>query len=75
MIAKIKNQYNTNKNILVVAGVRSVGTKAAVLAMTKYWNDIVDKKGSLFSESFWGIIVQGFDMDGDGKIDNVELLE
>jgi len=36
LIAKIKNPYNHEKNIIVVAGVRSIGTKSAVIALTNY---------------------------------------
>ncbi len=71
LIAKIKNPYNNEKNILVLAGVRSIGTKAAVIALTNH-NDKILK--SFNGEDEWALVVQGFDMNSDGKIDYVDIV-
>ena len=71
LIAKIKNPYNHEKNIIVVAGVRSIGTKSAVLALTNYSEDILK---NYQNEEDWALVVQGFDMNADGKIDHVDVI-
>ena len=70
LIAKIKNPYNKDKNIIVIAGVRSIGTKAAILTITNFENVL---KNHMDQEE-WAVIVQGFDMNADGKIDNVDIV-
>ena len=70
LIAKIKNPYNKDKNIIVIAGVRSIGTKAAILTITNFENVL---KNHIDQEE-WAIIVQGFDMNADGKIDNIDIV-
>jgi S-layer like family, C-terminal region len=71
LIAKIKNPYNHEKNIIVVAGVRSIGTKSAVLALTNYSEDILK---NYQNKEEWALVVQGFDMNADGKIDHVDVI-
>ncbi|MBA3749987.1 MAG: hypothetical protein H0X03_03685 [Nitrosopumilus sp.] len=71
IIAKIKNPFNESKNIILIAGVRSIGTKSAVIAFTNFskktFSDYIG------NENGWGAIVQGYDMDSDGKIDYVDI--
>ena len=71
LIAKISNPYNKDKKILVLAGVRTIGTKAAVIALTNYGNKIFDKYKN---EDELALVVQGFDMNSDGKIDHVDIV-
>lgn len=71
LIAKINNPYNKDKKILVLAGVRTIGTKAAVIALTNYGHKIFDKYDD--NEEL-AIVVQGFDMNSDGKIDHVDIV-
>ena len=40
LIAKINNPYNHDKKILILAGVRTIGTKASVIALTDYGDKI-----------------------------------
>lgn len=72
IIARVPHPYAPNATVLVIAGIRFSGTKAAVIGITR--------KTSLVLSRFTGqkkfyAIVQGFDLDGDGKIDSIELLE
>lgn len=71
LIAKIKNPYDESSNIIVVAGVRSAGTKSAVIALTNYGEEVLKKYKS---KEDWALVVQGFDMDADGKIDHVDVV-
>ncbi|MDF2736400.1 MAG: hypothetical protein K0S93_256 [Nitrososphaeraceae archaeon] len=71
LIAKINNPYNKDKKILVLAGVRSIGTKAAVIALTNFGNKIFDK---YMNDEELALVVQGFDMNSDAKIDHVDIV-
>ena len=72
IIAKIKNPENKDKSILVVAGVRFSGTKASVIALTRFSEELLENYSG---EDSWARVVLGKDMDGDGKVDSVEFLE
>lgn len=72
IIAKIPNPKNMEKSILVLAGNRYVGTKSTVLAFTRYTKEILK---NYENEDTWGKIIKGKDMDGDGKVDDIEILE
>ena len=73
IIAKIKNPFNKSKNIIVIAGVRSIGTKSAVIAFTNFSKKtFLEHTGN---ENEWAVIVQGYDMDSDGKIDYVDIVK
>src|SRR5919198_5372351 len=71
LIAKIKNPYNYNGTVIVVAGVRSIGTKSAVIALTNYSEAILK---DYQNQEEWALVVQGFDMNSDGKIDHVDIM-
>jgi len=70
LIAKIVNPWNKNKHIIVIAGNKAVGTKACVLALTNFW----EKTLQYFdNKDTFAIVIQGFDLDGDGKVDDIEV--
>lgn len=75
IIVKIKNPFNKLKNVILIAGVRSRGTKFAVIAFTNFAKTMFSKY--LGNETEWAAIVQGYDMNSDGKIDyvNIEKIE
>jgi DNA-binding transcriptional ArsR family regulator len=72
LIAKIPNPWNKEKSVIVLAGNKAVGTKACVLALTKFWKKTLKNFGN--NEKF-AAVIQGFDLDGDGKVDSIEVLE
>lgn len=72
LIARIPNPYNPDAKIMMIAGIRYIGTKAAVMALTKFTKKIIE---DFHAQKEFYKIIQGFDMDGDGKIDSVEVLE
>jgi DNA-binding transcriptional ArsR family regulator len=72
LIAKIVNPWDNTKRIIVLAGNKAVGTKACVLALTNFWKKTL--KG-YHGENMFAISIQGFDLDGDGKVDSIEILE
>jgi len=71
VVAKIPNPANREKWVIVLAGNKAVGTKACVLALTKFWKKTLKK----FDGGKFATVIQGFDLDGDGKVDSVEVLE
>jgi predicted DNA-binding transcriptional regulator len=72
LVAKIVNPWDASKRVIVLAGNKAVGTKACVLAVTNFYEKTLrDYSGG---ETFVRVI-QGFDMDGDGKVDSIEVLE
>ena len=72
LIAKIVNPWDNTKRIIVLAGNKAVGTKACVLALTNFWKKTLkDYDG----EDTFATVIQGFDLDGDGKVDSIDVLE
>lgn len=72
IISKIVNPNNTEKSIILIAGNTNGGTKAAIIAFTRHTDKVL---GKYAGEDNWGCLVRGYDMDGDGKIDTVKVLE
>ncbi len=71
-INKVPNPHDPESSIIAVAGVRMNGTVAAVLALTEHHDEVLE---GYDGEEKWGVVVQGRDMDGDGRIDAVDVLE
>jgi DNA-binding transcriptional ArsR family regulator len=72
IVAKVVNPWDKNKRVIVLAGNKAVGTKACVLALTDYWQKTL--KG-YSGEDPYAKVIQGFDLNGDGKVDSIEVLE
>jgi len=72
LIAKIINPWDKTKRIIVLAGNKAVGTKSCVLALTKYHDKTLQ---NLNHKDNFAVVVQGFDLDGDGKVDSIDVKE
>jgi DNA-binding transcriptional ArsR family regulator len=72
LVAKIPNPWDKTKRIVVIAGNKAVGTKACVLALTNFWQKTLQ---AYHDEGTFAAVVQGYDLDGDGKVDSVEVSE
>ena len=71
IIFKTSNPFNKEKTILAFAGQGRRGTKAAIIALMHRSEEILaDYTGGAFRK-----VVEGYDLDGDGTIDSVEILE
>jgi DNA-binding transcriptional ArsR family regulator len=71
IVFKTSNPFNQKKTVLAFAGQGRRGTKAAILALTNNWEKLlVGYTGGSFRK-----VVEGFDFDGDGMVDSVEILE
>jgi len=72
VVARIANPWNKEKRIIVLAGNKAVGTKACVIALAKFWKQTLK---NFRAENDFATVIQGFDLDGDGKVDSIEVLE
>lgn len=72
IIAKIVNPWDKAKRIILIAGNKAVGTKACVLGLTNFWKKTLK---NFHGEDTFATVIQGLDLDGDGKVDSVEVLE
>ncbi|MBN1923407.1 MAG: helix-turn-helix domain-containing protein [Nanoarchaeota archaeon] len=72
VIEKIENPNDKNKTVILLAGVSKRGTLSALLALTREPDKILKDytPGKPFAR-----VVEGFDLSGDGKIDNFEVKE
>ncbi len=66
LIVKIQNPFSKSNYILAIAGKRYSGTRAAILAFVKKFDEISKKNFH---------VVEGIDNDGDGIVDDVRVLE
>ncbi|HLG23643.1 MAG TPA: S-layer protein [Candidatus Nanoarchaeia archaeon] len=73
IIVKAKNPFNKEKSILVVAGKRFSGTRAAIIAFLKGYDRITS--GNLHNPNIKAKVVEGIDLDSDGIIDDIEFRE
>ncbi len=72
LVAKIVNPWDKNKRIIVLAGNKAVGTKACVLALTNFWKKTLE---NYKDKDNFAVVISGFDLDGDGKVDSIEVAE
>ncbi len=72
LIAKIVNPWDKNKAIVILAGNKAVGTKACVIALTNFYKKTLQKYKD---EDTFAVVIHGFDLDGDGKVDSIEVNE
>lgn len=73
IIIKMTNPFNKNKKILIIGGVGSRGTRAAVLACTLYFSKVfvnIENNNGILAR-----VVKGYDRSGNKVIDTVEVLE
>jgi hypothetical protein len=73
VIVKIKNPFNPEKAVLVVAGKRFSGTRAAITAFLKEFKQIY--VGNRLKPGVMAKVVEGLDLDSDGVVDAVEFRE
>ncbi len=73
VIELIDNPWNRNAKILALAGSDHTSTRVAVLALLKERSKL--EEGNTADRSVMAKVVQGFDEDGDGIVDAVEILE
>jgi len=73
VIVKTKNPFDKTKDVLVVAGRRISGTRAAILAFLQKFDELC--KGNSYNSKVFAKVVEGVDENSDGVIDSIEFLE
>ncbi len=73
IIVKSKNPFNRRKSVLAIAGKRHSGTRAVMIAFLRYYNEII--KGNKHNNKVIAKVVEGVDLDSDGIVDDIEILE
>jgi hypothetical protein len=73
LIAVVENPWDKKSKILVLAGKRFAGTRATVLAFVRHLEKAM--AGNKFDRKVMARVVKGYDLDGDGIIDDAEFLE
>jgi len=71
LVAKIRNPAEPKAWAVVLAGVHTAGTVAAILAVTGHARKILAD----YREGEFTAVVRGLDRDGDGRIDDVAVVE
>ena len=72
-VVKMPNPYSKGHWIIIVAGKRYSGTRAATIALTKYAAELA--KGNKKDKKVFAKVVEGLDLNSDGMVDEVEFLE
>jgi len=70
LIAKIRNPWDESKWCVVAAGLSGAGTKAAIIGMTNFADQVLEGYGG----GEYAVVIRGVDLNGDGKVDSVEVL-
>lgn len=73
VVELVDNPFSKRSKILVVGGLNHHGTRAAVLALIEKMKEL--EKGNKHTPAVLAKVVEGFDENGDGMVDAVEILE
>ena len=73
LVCSVENPFARGKRVLLVAGKRSAGTRAAILAFLRHFKHL--PKGNLHDREVHARVVEGIDRDSDGIIDDAEFRE
>jgi hypothetical protein len=69
VVIKTRNPFSEDNYVLIVSGIRSRGTIASIIAVTRYTSELLDQREEVAR------VVKGIDKSGDGIIDHVRFLE
>lgn len=72
-IIKTRSPFNKKKHVMVIGGLRTRGTRAAVIALTQDLKKLTEKNESNNGEFLR--VVKGLDKSGNGIIDSFEVKE
>lgn len=70
VVAKVRNPWNGSKTCILAAGLTGAGTKAAIIGITNSADEVLQH----YSSGDFACVLRGVDRNGDGKVDDVELL-
>ncbi len=72
VLTKIRNPWDPSKVCVVAAGLSGAATKAAVIGLTNMAEQVL--AGYSEERGEFAVVLHGLDLDGDGKVDSVEIL-
>ncbi len=72
LIAKITNPWDPTKKIILLSGLKYEGTKTCILGLTQRYEKLLKDYNKNYD--FYRVI-RGLDRDGDGKVDDIKILE
>lgn len=72
-VTKVKNPFDKSKDIMVIAGKRHSGTRSIMIAFLKRFDELI--KGNILNNKINAKVVEGVDLDSDGVVDDIEILE
>lgn len=70
LVVKMKNPWDESHVVVIAAGLSGAGTKGAVIGLTSSAEQVL--KG--YAGGNFACVMRGVDVDGDGKVDGVEVL-
>ena len=70
IVAKVRNPWNPSRVCVVAAGLSGTATKAAIIGMTNFADHVLEG----YSQGDFAVVLRGTDLDGDGKVDSVDVL-
>lgn len=73
IIVKMNNPFNSKNKVLIIAGKRFSGTRAAIIAFLQNFDEIV--KGNIYNRKIMAKVVEGIDLNSDGIVDAIEFRE
>ncbi len=73
LIAKGENPRAPGKRVLFIAGRRQAGTKAAILAFLRRFDELI--AGNSHDQGIMARVVEGKDLDSDGLVDDLHFRE
>jgi DNA-binding transcriptional ArsR family regulator len=71
VVAKLPSPFKKGRDLVVLAGIRHEGTKAAVIGLTQQPDEVLT---GYSGQAVFARVVRGYDQDGDGKVDRVDVL-
>jgi DNA-binding transcriptional ArsR family regulator len=71
VVAKTRNPWDKTKTCILAAGLTGAGTKAAIIGLANYADEILQ---GYSSGGDFACVLRGVDRDGDGKVDGVDVL-
>lgn len=73
LVCSAQNPLSEKHRVLLVAGKRYSGTRAAIIAFLRHFRELTE--GNLHDRTIQARVVEGIDLDSDGIIDEIEFRE
>jgi DNA-binding CsgD family transcriptional regulator len=73
VVVRARNPFNPRAHVLLLAGKRSSGTRAVMIAFLKHFAEL--SAGNKHKPDVYAKVVEGVDRDADGIIDDAQVLE